>query len=315
MKNKKYFLLITAILLSVGWISFSKNKLYKANNLSSVLNKSIIVSAVSNEQPKHPLVFFDQKTFFEGIEKAKKINKQSFSSNKSAAYKITGGIIPHDLDVGFVLADFFNRLSWQKPATIILLGPNHYEKGNFKALTSLYGWDTPYGVVKPDEFIINSLVNHNLIHVDEQTLPNDHAVAGSMSFIKYYMPEAKVVPILLSGTMTENDSEKLADNLKDFIKENVVIIAPVDFSHYLTNQHAKQKDEITLNVLKNFDYRQLFSFNNDYLDSPPSIGTLLMVMQKLNITNMDLLDHNNTGEIQKNEYIQTTSFFEIAYYK
>lgn len=306
MISKKYALLLIVFLVVAGSALVFKGRTTRVD-LTSSFRQSLGTSIASNARQTHPLMFYDEKTFFDGTNQTKK-------ANKSTAYKITGGIIPHDLDVGFILADFFNRLSWQKPTTIILLGPNHYERGNFKALTSLYSWDTPFGTVNPDDSIINTLVNRNLVKIDEQTLPNDHAVAGSIPFIKYYMPEAKVVPILLSGKMTEDDSARLADNLKDFIKEDVVIVAPVDFSHYLTNQQAKQKDEITLGVLKNFDYRQLFSFNNDYLDSPPSIGTFLMVMQKLGTTHMDLLYHNNSGELQKNDYIPTTSFFEIAYF-
>ncbi len=269
--------------------------------------KNLKVSTLFKEKVGvHPLLFYDSKTFTKGVELAEKITKSS--------YKIVGGITPHHLEVSFILNDFYKRLSFQKPTTIILLGPNHYERGHFKALTSLFSWTTPYGIVEADNAVINTLVFKNLVRVDENTLPNDHAVAGSMSFIKYYIPQAKVVPILLSGTMTEKESSILADNLKEFIKFGAVIVAPVDFSHYLNNKQAQEKDKITFQVKKDFDFRQLFSFNNDYLDSPPAIGTILMVMQRIGITKMELLYHSNSGEIQKNDYIKTTSYFEIAYY-
>lgn len=258
-------------------------------------------------RPTHSLIFYDQKSFVDGIEYAKKNKVENF-------YKIVGGITPHHLDVGFIIADFYSRLAPQKPKTIILLGPNHYERGNFKALTSLYWWQTPFGLVEPDNLIIESLINNKLVKVDEDTVSNDHAVAGSMSFIKYYVPQAKVVPILLSGRMNQEEAAILADNLAKFIKNDTVIIAPVDFSHYLTNKVAQEKDKLAFQVMKEFDYRQLFSMNNDYLDSPPSIGTLLMVMQKLKTTNMDLLYHSNSGEIQKNDFIQTTSYFSITFH-
>lgn len=306
MINKRSILFFSALLaLGFFWMLESR---HSTSNLATSSNKYLgLKTTTSKERPSHPLIFYEEKSFFEGVNQAKTVKK-------STTYRITGGITPHHLAVSFILADFYNRLSWQKPTTIILLGPNHYEKGNFKALTSLYGWETPFGIVEPDEVIINTLVKRNLVRVDENTLPNDHAVAGSMSFIKYYIPEAKVVSILLSGSMNKEESEILADNLKEFVKGDTVIVAPVDFSHYLTNKQAQEKDKITLQVMKDFDYRQLFLMNNDYLDSPPSIGTVLMVMQKLGTTNMDLLYHSNSGEIQKNDYIQTTSYFEIAYY-
>lgn len=295
MINKK-LVLFFSIFLVMGsvWLLIDK------------LNKPSLTN-ISKQKPSHPLIFYEEKSFLDGVNQAKTIRK-------STDYKISGGIIPHNLDVSFIMADFYNRLSRQKPTTIILLGPNHYEKGNFKTLTSLYDWETPFGTVKPDEIIINALVEKNLVRINENALPDDHAVAGSMSFIKFYIPEAKVVPILLSKSMDKKESEILADKLKELMKENTVIVAAVDFSHYLANIQSQEKDKITFKVMQDFDYRQLFLMNNDYLDSPPSIGTLLMVMQKLKTTNIDLLYNSNSGAIQKNDHIQTTSYFAIAYY-
>lgn len=306
MTNTKLILFFSAfIVLGSIWTIKTKQTVLKQTNSSSKYLG--LVTTPSQKRPSHPLIFYEEKSFFEGISKAAAIKK-------SPTYKIIGGITPHHLAVGFILADFYDRLSWQKPTTIILLGPNHYEKGNFKVLTSLYSWQTPFGIVEPDDSIITALVQKDLAHVDEETVPNDHAVAGSMPFIKYYIPDAKVVPILLSGSMSEKESEVLATMLKDFVKENVVVVAPVDFSHYLTNQEAKEKDKTTLEVMKNFDYRQLFLMNNDYVDSPPSIGTILMLMHNVGTTHMDILYHSNSGEIQKNDSVSTTSYFSIAFY-
>jgi len=289
--HKKIFLLLAILILVLG----TRYSFPQMPDSGDSLGVSV-----------HPLIFYDEKSFVEGINRAKNIPKPT--------YKITGGITPHDLTAGFILADFYKRLSKQKPATIILIGPNHYEKGNFLALTGNYGWSTPYGVVESDKTIIAALISRNLVKVDENTLENDHAVAGSMPFIKYYLPEAKVVPVLLSGRMTQAEASILAENLQEFVKENVVIVAAVDFSHYLDSKQAEENDNITLAVMKNFDYRQLFLMNNDFLDSPPSIGVLLMVMQKLGKAEPEFIFNANSGQLQKNNFIQTTSYFEIAYH-
>lgn len=301
---------LSFIVLSIFVILFIGILLYRQYSaIHSDQNKSLGISIDSDslkQRPGHQVKFFDEQTFNEGVEKAKQ--------TKPFTFRTTGGIIPHHLFVGFIIADFFSRLAAQKPTTVILLGPNHFEKGNFKALTSIYNWDTPFGLVHPNDYIINDLTTHNLVKVDEETLPNDHALSAIMPFIKYYLPDAKVVPILISGGLTQDDSELLANKLSSFITKDVIIVAPVDFSHYLTNSQAKEKDETTLQVLKEFNYRKLYLLNNDYLDSPPSIGVLLMVMQKLGTTDMDLIYHSNSGELQKDNFIQTTSYFEVAYH-
>ena len=295
MANRKilYLLLLLVALVVIAFITKNFN-LYNTS---------------SNEPPDrqaHAVKFYDEKTFFEGVSRAKKDVTKS-------DYLVTDGIVPHHLFVSFIIADFFHRLSIQNPKTIIILGPNHYEKGHFEALTSLYGWNTAFGVVEPDESLTKTLVDKNLVNVDEEVLPNDHALSALMPFIKYYMPNTKVVPILLSQKLSKEQSEVLADNLSKLVTKDIVIVASVDFSHYLTSRQAKEKDEITSEVMREFDYRKLYTLNSDYLDSPASIGTLLMVMQRLNTTNMDLLYHTNSGELQNNNQVETTSYFSILF--
>lgn len=261
----------------------------------------------TSSNPCHEVKFYEENTFRDGIERAKKIGQPQGS-------KISGGIIPHHLFPSFIIADFYKRLSFQKPITIVIIGPNHLEEGNFKALTSLRGWETPHGIVEPDINLIQGLLERNILKVDEEVLTNDVSVAGSMPFIAYFLPKVKVVPVLLSGKMNKEESEIIADNLKNIWTEGVVTIASVDFSHYLTNKQAQEKDKVTLEVIKNFDYRQLYSLGNDYLDSPPSIGILLMVMQRIDKTKIDLLHNTNSGELQGNDSIETTSYFSLAFY-
>lgn len=269
---------------------------------------SLDVSITDNNRLAHPLVFFDKDAFYRGVEEAK-------TKNKIFIDHAFGGIVPHHLFPGFIITDFFNRLSKQNPNTIILIGPNHYERGDYHALASLYKWETPFGTVDPNEQVIQELVKNKMVQIDENVLPEDHAVAGMMPFIKYYLPNTKVVPILLSGFMTEIDTQILSNELKNYVDSDSVIIAAVDFSHNLTNQQAQEKDRTTLELMRSFNYKQLLSLNNEYLDSPSSITVFLKIMQALGTTKMEIFYHTNSGELQKNDYIETTSYFSIAYYK
>lgn len=291
MYKKLFLLLLCVILLGLSVNAITRKK---SDDKINPINR-----------PTHPLVFFDKDTFYSGVKQSK---------NKSFKNHIVGGIIPHHIFPGFIIADFFNRLSKQNPKTVILIGPNHYERGDYKALSSLYGWETPFGVIWPRVEVVLELAGNNLIKVDESVLPNDHAVAGIMPFVKHYLPNAQVVPILLSGYMSKGEVQILANSLKGYIDKDTILIAAVDFSHYLTSQEAQEKDKLTLEVMKNFDYRRLFSLNNHYADSPASIAALLMVIQKLGTTKMELLYHTNSGELQRNNNIETTSYFSIAYY-
>lgn len=259
------------------------------------------------KQPTHPLRFYDQLSFQKGIE--------SVQSNPTVTdYHILGGITPHHLVAGFIFSDFYQRLAVQKPKTIILIGPNHYEHGHFPALTSRLGWETPFGTVTPNLTIIDDLVAHNLAQIDEEAVPNDHSTAGSMSYVKYYVPGATVVPIILSGKMSRDAIEKLSDHLATYLDQSTVLVAPVDFSHYLTSVQAESHDKETLSVMQSFDYSRLLTFGNDNVDSPVSIATLLMTMQKVGATKSQVIYNTNSGILAKDNHMQTTSYFSMLYH-
>lgn len=253
------------------------------------------------------LIFYDSNSFFKGVAWAEKNTPKS-------NLQIKIGVIPHHLFPGFIFSDFFLRLKTNPPKTIILVGPNHYERGNFKTLTSKNKWQTPFGEVNPDDQIINSLLKENKVKVNDNVLTEDHAVSGSMSYVKYYLSNTKVVPLLLSGTLNIQDTEALADGLIKLMNDNTVVVAPVDFSHYLSAKEAEEKDKITLQIMKDFDYQKLYSLNNDYLDSPASIGLILMLSQKLGYKNLSILQHTNSGILQNNNSIQTTSYLSFYTY-
>jgi MEMO1 family protein len=254
-----------------------------------------------------PLVFFEKDHFYEGVAYAKR-------ENKTFPYHVGGGIVPHHLLPGFIISDFFQRLGSQQPEVVILIGPNHYEKGEANVLTSTFDWQTPFGVVNHDEDIINSLVGKGLVKVDNVMAENEHSVAGMMPYVNYYLPKARVVPLMLKRHTTLEEINLLAGELQGLAEQDAVIVASVDFSHYLRSQEAQVKDEVTMKVLADFDYRHLLTLNNDYMDSPASLALLLTTMQKLGADTRELLHHTNSGILQGDPLQPTTSYISIAFH-
>lgn len=289
-KSKLFVALLALVILLLILFKFTRH------------NNGKIEPNISSDKP-NTQVFFDKNTFLKGIEFAKDQN--------SFIEKVKGGIIPHHQLPGFIIAQFYKGLENQNPNTIILLGPNHYEKGNYFALSSNNSWPTPYGYVVPNKEIIDKLTSYNFIQIDNNDVANDHSVGTSMPFIKYFLPDTKVVPIILSGKMTQQETEKLASILATL---DLPIVASVDFSHNLKSADAQEKDIKTLKILKTFDTKQVFSLNSDYLDSPPSIAVLLSSMQKMKKTNNKVLQNTNSGILTNNYTSPTTSYFSIIYY-
>lgn len=250
-------------------------------------------------QQSEPLVvrFWEEKAFYDGLPKV-----------KPEYQKIYGGIVPHHLIAGDIIADLFSRLSLQKPKTIILVGPNHYEVGNALVISSDKDWQTVFGRVEIDRKVINSLKEKNLISFNDQVMLEEHSVQGSMPYIKYFTPKTKIVPLILSNMITKKEIMALAEALFDSVEDGAVVVAPVDFSHHLSSDEADKRDEVTLEIMKNKDIDQLLMLKSQNVDSPPSIALIMMLMEKIGHGNFILEHHTNSGKMLGDTSQEVTSY-------
>lgn len=227
--------------------------------------------------------------------------------------KISGGIVPHHLLAINLIEDFFRRLSSSQPETVILLGPNHTEKGDYNVLTSLNNWETANGTILADRTLINRLLEKDLAKQNEKIVTQDQAITAVLPMMKKYLPQTKIVPLLISRNLTQEESKILAGNISALSNTNDIVVASVDFSHYLSFSEAQEKDQTTFAAIKNFDFTAIAQMNNDYLDSPAAINVLLYAMQLKNAQNIELLNHSNSAIIGNYDRDRTTSYFTLLF--
>ncbi|HNP89110.1 MAG: hypothetical protein BWY24_00043 [Microgenomates group bacterium ADurb.Bin219] len=225
---------------------------------------------------------------------------------------IVGGIIPHHLLAEFIIDDFFVRLKKQNPESIILIGPNHEEKGG-NVLSAEIDWETEFGQLKRDQYLIDRLKKGNFLNIDEKILKEEHSIIDILPFIKKNLPSVKITPLIFRGVLRLSELKKIAINLAQELDEKTIIIGSVDFSHYLSAQEAKLKDEETIEAIKNFDLERIYSFGNDHLDSPASLIIVLLASRIKGKDNLKILNHTNSGIITKNSFPPTTSYFSITF--
>ncbi|MFA5134642.1 MAG: AmmeMemoRadiSam system protein B [Patescibacteria group bacterium] len=258
-----------------------------------------------------PLEYFFPEQFSKTLTHAEQLTR-SFPGTM-----VRGGVIPHDLLRGEYIAHFFSELSGQQPATVVLIGPNHFERGPGHVLTAAESWDTPDGILKADTATITRLTELQFVEQDAAILQHEHSIAGIVPYIAHYLPGTKLIPIILKAESTLMELNDLSDFLASALPPDAVVIASVDFSHYLTAAEAEQHDAITGSALSNLNYSTILSFGsrfNDYLDSPPSIALLLKYLEATGVKNCEILYNTNSGGAIGNTGIPVTSYFEVIYY-
>ncbi len=258
------------------------------------------------QRPTHPMLFFDRGTFYRAV--------QAADAAPAMEGPVLGGIIPHHWLPGHLITGFFRGLAaGDAPDTVIILGPNHTNTGSARVLTSDLAWETPFGLVRPNQPLIEALTERGLAKLEPRSLTTEHSVAGIMPAVKYYLPEARVVPLILSGDLRPAEARRLGEALAALWSDDLIIVAAVDFSHYLVRAEAEHHDAVTVGLLRAFDADTLFTLDNAYLDSPPSIAVLLFAMERLGAEHFVLVENTNSGALLGDELVPTTSYV-VGYY-
>jgi len=249
--------------------------------------------------------FFSQKGFFDNA--FKNINIDKSSKNQ----EIRGIIVPHHLLASNLIANAFYSISSEKIITVVVVSPNHFFASQGQIISSLYDWQTPYGILESDKNFIKQLQANQLLNIDEQPFEKEHGISNLVAFIKRTLPNAKIVPLIVKDTLSLKESEIFADNISKILPKDTLFIASLDFSHYLPGQIADFHDAKSLAVLTNFDYAGI-----DFLDvdSRPSLRIFLKYLDSKGASAFNLLDHSNSAYILKDENISETTSYITGFF-
>jgi len=241
--------------------------------------------------------YSNNKTLY-GVNSTKNL-KQKFSD------KVYGGIVSHHLLSNIDIAKFFYEFSDQDVDRVILIGPNHFYPTTFPALSTNLNYKTPFGEVVVDSVYLEKLISQKLVQVDNTTVDTEHSISSLVPYIAKYLPEAKLVPIIL----IRNAPDKLLGSLSEFLKENntenTVVIASVDFSHHLFSNTSRLHDLRSISAIKSFDIKSLSELE---VDSPQSLNVLLRYLMSIDVQDISLWQQNAAVIFDEHDIEDVTSY-------
>lgn len=224
--------------------------------------------------------------------------------------KMIGAVVPHHMVGGQFIADVFSQA--KDVDTVLVIGPNHWEKGSSSIITSDSNWVTAKGRVPVDMNFVNGLRSNEIATAENDVIGNDHSIGNILPFIAYYLPSASVVPIIFKKNISQDKLEKLLYYIANQKSNKILVVGSVDFSHYLTAQQSEKKDAITIKAILDKDYSKISGFDNDNLDSPLTLNTLLKATDMLG-SNRLLWRNSNSFKVLNGDINNTTSYFELVF--
>jgi hypothetical protein len=295
----------------MGWTALPlKSKKYIFDFLPTLLLAGLVVIGLilTAKAPKPILIYpFTAETW----QSILNLSGQDKISPKTAAV-----IIPHDIVARQQLTQFYRGLSSViQPSVVVVISPNHYESGAGDIQTTLSDFDTSDGQLQASNFA-SKLVRAKLAEVNSSPFVKEHGVTIQAEYIKHFFKSAKIVPIILKQKTSPANVEKLASWLKNNLPEGSLVIASIDFSHYLPKAQADINDSVTLAQILSRDINKLPKSDAKcaFLDSPAS---LRVVVQYANLSNAGVLKivrHDNSASIiGMPNLLSTTSHFYITF--
>ena len=168
---------------------------------------------------------FQEGRFWDSIERA----QETEVANEPAH----GLVVPHHELASDVIARAFKTVEDQQVQRVIVIGPNHEERGTAKVISGIVDWTVNGQRVETDRNAVGQLQRANVVTLDESVLVQEHAIGTLTPYIAHTWSDAQVVPLVVSARLDLEGALALGQELSGLLEEDMLLIASIDFSHYL----------------------------------------------------------------------------------
>ncbi|GAI65638.1 unnamed protein product, partial [marine sediment metagenome] len=239
-----------------------------------------------------------------------------FASDSGNKQDIVSGVVPHHLLAKDIIEDFFSYISSrEKPKTIVILSPDHFQSGilmesNSFITIGLEGDDEKFNNLKVDTLLWGKLFKENKMTLNNSAVIVEHGVTTLLPCIRKYFPETNILPILIPADITKEQVEQLVKTIDENTLLNTIVVASVDFSHYLPSQAADFHDTKSIRVLLNFEEE---NFKNIEVDCWQALCAARLFAKLRQKETPHIIAHKNSVDFLNLELEETTSYFSVVF--
>lgn len=220
-------------------------------------------------------------------------------------------VVPHAgyMYSGWVAAHFYSMLDKLSPKNYIILGPNHSLVGSDYAIMNKGLWKTPLGGVTIHEDMANSLLEKcELLEQDVMPHQYDHSIEVQLPFLQHRLGnDFKFVPIAIKSEFADDSlidgcrvlGKAIAHAVRAE-KEEWVVLASSDFSHYIPQKLAESVDNYVIKSILTLNEKRFFDRVNEKNASVCGVGaiaTAIVVAKDLGSKSGKLLKYATSADV------------------
>ncbi|MBA7656013.1 hypothetical protein ES703_63926 [subsurface metagenome] len=239
-----------------------------------------------------------------------------FASDSGNKQDIVSGVVPHHLLAEEIIGDFFSYISSRgEPKTIVILSPDHFQSGilmesNSFITIALDSNDKEFNNLKVDTLLWGKLFKENKMALNNSAVIVEHGIITLLPYIKKYFPETNILPILIPADITKEQVEQLVKTINENTLLNTIVVASVDFSHYLPPRAAEFHDVKSIRVLLNFEEENFKNIEVDCWQALYAVRLFAKLQQK---ETPYIVAHKNSADFLNLKLEETTSYFSVVF--
>jgi len=227
-----------------------------------------------------------------------------FKSNSPTKVSAKGAILPH---AGYIFSGKVATQTVERiiPAKrVVILGPNHTGFGEDFSVYPEGSWITPLGEVEIDKELVEFFLQKNLLKKDTLAHKFEHSIEVELPILQYFFKEFKFVPIVCNVASLEI-YYKIAQRIYEGImkaKEDVLIIASSDMTHYEPEETARRKDRLAIEAILNLDvenFLKIVKEENITICGVAPISITLILTKLLKATKAEVILYQTSADVSK----------------
>jgi len=260
-------------------------------------------------------------------ELAKMIAAQFAAAPKPAiGVKPTAIICPHAgyIYSGGIAAKGYKILEGESYSTVIVISPSHTIAFNGVSAFKGKAYSTPFGEVPIDEALTDQIASYSDIIKVSNTghevgnFRSEHALEVQLPFLQTALGKFQLVALMM-GEQRYEVCEALGDAMAKALegREDVLIVASSDLSHFHTSDQAKKLDSVIKEDVKNFNYKRLSTdleaHKTEACGGGPIIATMI-ASEKLGANGVEITGYGDSGDVT-GDHSNVVGYLSAVIYK
>jgi AmmeMemoRadiSam system protein B/AmmeMemoRadiSam system protein A len=225
---------------------------------------------------------------------------------------------------GGIAAKGYKILEGESYKTVIVISPSHAVAFNGVSAFSGKAYSTPFGEVQIDETLTEEIASHSdLIKVSNTGhevggFRSEHALEVQLPFLQTALGKFELVALMM-GEQRYEVCEALGDAVGNALagRNDVLIVASTDLSHFHTSDQAKKLDSVVMDDVKSFDYKglseDLDSRKTEACGGGPIIAAMI-ASEKLGAGGVEITGYGDSGDVT-GDHSNVVGYLSAVIYK